>query len=136
MPEKAFRLEIITPRRVVFDGEVVSFSAPGVMGGFQVLYNHAPMIAALTVGEVKVQQPQAPEIRYATSGGFVEVRDNRVVLLAETLERSGEIDTARAAIARDAARKTLGEKCPDEELAAARAKLERALNRIRIAAKQ
>ncbi len=136
MAEKAFKLEIITPRRVVFDGEVVSFSAPGVVGGFQVLYNHAPMLAAIGVGEVKVKEPQAPEIRYATSGGFVEVRDNRVVLLAETLERSGEIDRARAETARDKARTTLSGKCPEEEMAAARAALERALNRIRIAQKR
>src|SRR5512137_2935735 len=103
MEDKRFRLEIITPKRTVFSSDVVSFSAPGVMGGFQVLHSHAAMMSSLTVGEIKVVEPDGTEFRYATSGGFVEVRNNVVIVLAETAERADEIDSARAQKSRERA---------------------------------
>jgi F-type H+-transporting ATPase subunit epsilon len=96
MSEKTFKLDIVTPARIVFSGDVVSFSAPGVIGGFQILYNHAPMLAEIGVGEIKFKNPNNQEYFYATSGGYVDVVNNRVTLLAETVERADEIDTARA----------------------------------------
>lgn len=74
MSEKIYHLEIVTPRGMVFNSEVVSFSAPGVVGGFQVLHSHAPFLSALKIGEVKVIDANGTEYRYATSGGFVEVQ--------------------------------------------------------------
>jgi F-type H+-transporting ATPase subunit epsilon len=135
MADKSFKLEIVTPRRVVFSGEVISFSAPGVEGNFQVLYSHAPMLSAIEIGEVKIQDFQGKELHYATSGGFVEVRDNQVILLAESAERSDEIDTTRAESSKERASKRLTEKKPDTDLERAKASLTRALNRIRIAHK-
>lgn len=136
MADKSFRLEIVTPTKVIFDGEVVSFSAPGVMGGFQVLYNHAPLLAEIGIGAVKILKPDSSELRFATSGGFVNVLDNRVTLLAENAERAAEIDTERAQTARDRARQKIGEKLNDIELHETQQALQRALNRIRIAQKQ
>lgn len=136
MADKSFRLEIVTPTKVIFDGEVVSFSAPGVMGGFQVLYNHAPLLAEIGIGAVKIQKPDGSELRFATGGGFVNVLDNRVTLLAESAERAAEIDAERAQTARDRARQKLGEKINDIELHETQQALQRALNRIRIAEKQ
>ncbi len=136
MADKSFRLEIVTPTKVIFDGEVVSFSAPGVMGGFQVLYNHAPLLAEIGIGAVKILKPDGSELRFATSGGFVNVLDNRVTLLAENAERAAEIDTERAQTARDRARQKIGEKLNDIELHETQQALQRALNRIRIAQKQ
>ena len=135
MAEKAFKLEIVTPRKVLFSGDVVSFSAPGVMGGFQVLYNHAPMLAAIGIGEVKLREPHGDEIRYATSGGFVDVKNNHVVMLAETAERREEIDKTRAETARDRALREIAQKQSEHDLERARVELERAVNRIRIAEK-
>ena len=135
MTEKTFKLEIVTPRKVLFSGDVVSFSAPGVMGGFQVLYNHAPMLAAIGIGEVKLCDPHGDEIRYATSGGFVDVKNNHVVMLAETAERREEIDKTRAETARDRALKEIAQKQSEHDLERARVELERAVNRIRIAEK-
>jgi F-type H+-transporting ATPase subunit epsilon len=135
MAEKTFRLEIVTPRKVVFSDEVISFSAPGIVGGFQVLYNHAPLLSAIGIGEVKLVDTTGAERRYATSGGFVEVRDNKVVLLAETAERADEIDVQRAEAARDRAQKRIAEKRIETDIERARAALARALNRIKIAAK-
>jgi F-type H+-transporting ATPase subunit epsilon len=135
MSTKEFKLDIITPRKVVYSGPVVSFSAPGVMGGFQVLYNHAPMLAAIGVGEVKCMEPSGHELRFATSGGFVDVLDNRVLLLAESAEPPAEIDVPRAEAARERARKELGTAPSPAEAEETREALERAMNRIRIARK-
>lgn len=133
MAEKSFTLEIVTPRKMVFKGEVSSFSAPGVVGGFQVLYNHAPLLSSLQIGEVKFVDAGGREVRYATSGGFVEVKDNHVVLLAETAERADEIDVARAKAAEERARKRLADTSKDIDVARAQAALARAVNRLRIA---
>ncbi|MEX2090062.1 MAG: hypothetical protein WEB62_09825, partial [Bacteroidota bacterium] len=54
MADKTFNLEIVTPKKVAYSGRVLSFSAPGVVGGFQVLYNHAPLLSNITIGEVKI----------------------------------------------------------------------------------
>jgi F-type H+-transporting ATPase subunit epsilon len=135
MAEKTFRLEIITPRKVVFSGDVISFSAPGIVGGFQVLYNHAPLLSAIGIGEVKVVDANGAEQRYATSGGFVEVRENKVVVLAETAERADEIDVQRAQAARDRAQKRIAEKKLDTDIERARLALARALNRLRVSSR-
>lgn len=133
MAEKSFVLEIVTPRKMAFKGEVTSFSAPGAIGGFQVLYNHAPLLSALQVGQVKLISADGGEQRFATSGGFVEVKDNHVVMLAETAERAVEIDVERAKASRGRAQKRLKEKQLDLDFERARAALARAMNRLRIA---
>ncbi len=133
MADKAFKLEIVTPRKVVYNGDVVSFSAPGTMGGFQVLFNHAPLLSEIGVGEVKIQDPQGNDLRYATSGGFVDVKQNHVVLLAETAEHSTEIDKARAEASKDRAQKRIAEHKEECDVARAQASLSRALNRLKVA---
>ena len=133
MADKILQLEIVTPRRVVFKGEVTSFSAPGVVGGFQVLYNHAPLLSLLEIGKVKIKEASGTEFHYAISGGFVEVRENHVLLLAETAERTDEIDAQRAKSSRDRAQKRMAEKKSDIDFERARFALYRALNRLKIA---
>lgn len=135
MYEKPFTLEIVAPDRIVFSGQVTSFSAPGVEGGFQVLFDHAPFLAALTVGEIKIKAPERTDTHYAVSGGFVEVRSNKVVALVETAEQAGDIDVKRAQAARDRAEERLHSIVTEFNRERARASLERALNRLRIAAK-
>ena len=132
MADKILQLEIVTPRRVVFKGEVTSFSAPGVVGGFQVLYNHAPLLSSLKIGEVKIKEVSGAEFHYAISGGFVEVRENHILLLAETAERTDEIDAERAKASRDRAQKRMAEKKSDIDFERARLALYRALNRLKI----
>lgn len=133
MADKAFKLEIVTPKKIVFSGDVVSFSAPGVVGGFQVLKSHAPLLSTTAIGEVKLVDNSGHESRYATSGGFVEVHENKVMMLAETAERSDEIDVARAEASRDRARKRLAEKVREIDLDRARLALFRAMNRLKVA---
>lgn len=133
MTGKAFRLEIVTPRKVVYSGDVVSFSAPGVVGGFQILYNHAPMLAAIGIGEAKLRDTEGNEYRYATSGGFVDVFKNHVTVLAETAERADEIDIPRAETAKDRANGRLEQHDPQIDSERAKNASKRAANRLRIA---
>ena len=133
--EKQFDLEIVTPQRTVFKGHVQSVSAPGAMGGFQVLVNHAPLLSSLRVGEVKIVDPSGSESRYATSGGFVEVRKNVVTLLAETAERSDEIDIVRAKAARQRSEERMKNRAAEIDVDRARFALLRAINRLKIAGK-
>jgi F-type H+-transporting ATPase subunit epsilon len=132
MAEKPFHLEIITPRKAAYKGDVVSFTAPGVVGGFQVLHSHAQMLSSLKVGEVKITDVAGAEFKYAISGGFTEIRNNNVILLAETAERVDEIDAERAKSARDRAQKRIAEKKSDTDIERARLALYRALNRLKV----
>ncbi|HUL42889.1 MAG TPA: ATP synthase F1 subunit epsilon [Bacteroidota bacterium] len=136
MPDKHFKLEIITPRRVAFSGDVVSFTAPGVIGSFQVLVNHAPLLAEIGIGEAKFRDPHGNEFRYATSGGFVEVKQNHVVMLAESADRAEEINVAAAESDRDRALKEIADRASAHDIERAKAELQVALNRIRVADKR
>jgi F-type H+-transporting ATPase subunit epsilon len=136
MPDKTFKLEIVTPQKVVFNGSVVSFTAPGTVGSFQVLHNHAPLLSSIGIGQIKVVDDRGQEARYATSGGFVEVRENHVVTIAETAERADEIDVDRAKTALGRATLRLEGKKSDIDLVRARAAMARAANRLKIAGRE
>ena len=133
MAEKNFKLEIVTPKKIIYSGEVQSFTAPGVVGSFQVLYNHAPLLSAIGVGEVKLRDTQGNEVCYATSGGFVDVVKNNVTMLAETAERADEIDVDRAQAAKERAAKRLADRTAETNIDRARVALTRAINRLKIA---
>jgi len=134
--EKSFKLEIVTPRRVVFSGDVLSFTAPGEVGGFQVLYNHAPLLSAVTIGRVEVHDTAGKVSHFATSGGFVEVLSNCVTMLAETAERTDEIDIRRAAEAKARAEERLQGQPQGVDIGRAKLALARAVNRLRIAQRE
>ena len=133
MAEKTFHLEIVTPKRVMFKGEVTSFTAPGSEGGFQVLHSHAPLLASVKIGRAKLTDAGGKEYQYAVSGGFVEVKENNVILLAETAERMDEIDVERGKAALDRAMKRMSEKDPDVDLDRAKLAFSRATNRLKVA---
>lgn len=133
MYEKAFDLEIVTPDRVVFKGSATSLSAPGTQAGFQILYDHAPFLSSLEIGVLKVKDVEGNDTLYATSGGFVEVKKNSVVVLAETAERVDEIDVARATKASERASLRMQGRDRDTDMTRAQASLARALNRIKLA---
>lgn len=136
MSDKTFKLEIVTPQKVVYNGSVVSFTAPGTVGSFQVLHNHAPLLSSIGIGQIKVVDDRGQEARYATSGGFVEVRENHVVTIAETAERADEIDVDRAKAALGRATLRLEGKKSDIDLVRARAAMARAANRLKIAGRE
>ncbi len=133
MFDKPFDVKIVSPRGVIFSDTALSVSAPGVEGGFQVLYSHAPLVSALEVGQVKVMTREGHDLLFATSGGVLEVRDNAVVLLVESAERSSDIDVSRAREAKERAERRLSERNPEIDLERAKFALRRSLNRLRIA---
>jgi F-type H+-transporting ATPase subunit epsilon len=133
---KNFHLDIVTPSKTVYSGEVESFTAPGVVGSFQVLFNHAPLLSSIGIGEVKLQEAEGTRVRFATSGGFVEVKANKVILLAETAERSDEIDVERAERSVQRAKERLEEKNKGVDVSRAELALYRSLNRLKVSNKQ
>ena len=125
-------VEIVSPDGAVFRGEAEGVQAPGVEGSFEVRTGHAPMIAAFGVGPLRLRQSAGDALVYATSGGFLEVLDDRVTVLAETAEPATSIDTERARAAEDRARERVRAAADPSERASAEAALERARNRLRM----
>jgi F-type H+-transporting ATPase subunit epsilon len=125
-------LKIITPERVVFEeGAIDSVTLPGSEGELTILPRHAALMTALRPGALVFRQGQT-ETDVALSGGFLEVRDNQVIVLADTAERSDEIDAARAEEARRRAANLLATREGDIDVAAVIASLERASARLRV----
>ncbi len=91
--------EIISQDRQVFSGEVDMVVAPGADGVMGILPHHSSLLSTLKVGELKVRRGGDEEI-FAVSGGLIEVRPDRIVILADAAERADEIDVARAEEAR------------------------------------
>jgi len=83
--DKAYNIEIVTPRKQFFAGEVTSVIAPGQDGLFQVLKNHAPLLAALKGGQVKLELAGGGNQTFTIADGFFEVSDNKAILLAEDI---------------------------------------------------
>lgn len=133
MAEKTFKLEIVTPARTALSKEVVSVVLPGKDGVFGVLANHAPLMAEMSIGEIRIRDAEGKITRMATSGGFVEVRNNVVRILAETAERPEDIDLRRAEEAKERAEARIRSRKSDLDMVRAEAALKRAMVRIRIA---
>lgn len=126
-----FRLEMVTPEKQVFSELVQSVRAPGVQGSFGVLAGHAPMLAELETGLIKLVLADGREAFIATSGGFLQVTREKVLILADSAELSDEIDVDRARQAAEKARQALA--APGVNAEDVRKELDRALNRVRIA---
>lgn len=134
--EKNFNLEIISPVETVFNGEVNSVIVPGTLGSFQILKNHAPLVSSFEIGMIRIQK-DAAEIEYATSGGIFEVKHNKAIILAESIESKEEIDIERANRSKANAERILKmAEARDDEKEDAKAALQRALNRIKLAEKK
>jgi len=134
MNENNLSVTITTPQNKWILDEIKSVTAPGVMGSFQVLRHHAPMMTQLEIGEIKLETEQNVE-RFATTGGFLEVLKNNVSLLLESCEKATEIDIGRAERAAGRARERLQKRPEEVDIPRAEIALARALNRIRIANK-
>jgi F-type H+-transporting ATPase subunit epsilon len=126
-------LEIVTPERRAFVGDVDEVIVPGSEGEMGILPHHAPLISLLGQGVLRLKRG-GEEQEFAIFGGFVQVRPDRVVVLAETADLASEIDIERAERARrEAAHVLEGGFVEPADLASARAALQRALVRIRLA---
>jgi F-type H+-transporting ATPase subunit epsilon len=89
------KAHILTPQGPVFEGEVEGVQLPGIEGGFEVLKDHSPFVSILDIGRLVVRLPDKPEQSYAISGGFTEIKDNNVIVMAEEAIPSGQIDTEK-----------------------------------------
>jgi F-type H+-transporting ATPase subunit epsilon len=126
-------LEIVTPERLAYSDTVDAVVLPGIEGELGILPHHAPLVSMLGVGELRIRKGGAEE-SFAIVGGFLQVRPDRVVVMAETADMASEIDLEKAQQARRDAEQALESASHQPaDLAAARAQLQQALLRIRVA---
>ena len=127
------RLDIVTAEREVLREEGLdAVIAPGSEGELGILPRHAPLMSMLAPGELRTRRG-TEETSIAISGGFLEVRNDVVTVLADTAEQAEEIDVERARAARARAEAQLKERPPDLDFALVQAQLRRSMLRLRIA---
>ena len=129
------RLEIVSPERRVYDDEVDMVIVPGRNGQLGILPRHTPLISSLGVGELRIKK-DGTEQSLLISGGFVEVRPDKVIVMADLAEHSDEIDEAKAVEARKRAEAELGDTKDPIDIGRVRASLQTALMRERIATRR
>ena len=126
------KVDIVTRDRRLVSDEVDMVTLPGSAGQMGVLHGHAPLLSTLEIGEVILHKGN--DVRYiAIGGGVVEVRPDKVTVLAESAEHADEIDEARAAAARDRARQSLEENPPRDRKLQIEASLQRSNLRLKVA---
>lgn len=126
-------LEVATPTRLLVSESVDEAVVPGSEGYFGVLPGHAPLLATLGIGELTYRKGRE-EFHLAVAGGFAEVRNDKVIVLADVAERPAEIDRERAERARQRAEQRLAGRGPEDvDYARAMCALARALTRLQVA---
>jgi F-type H+-transporting ATPase subunit epsilon len=126
------KVDIVTRDRSLISDEVDMITLPGSAGQMGVLRGHAPLLSTLEIGEVILHKGN--DVRYiAIGGGVVEVRPDKVTVLAESAEQADEIDEARAAAARERARQSLEENPPRDRKPMIEAALRRSTLRLKVA---
>jgi len=127
------RLDIVTAERLLYSEDVDMVIAPGIQGQLGILPHHAPLLTALTYGELRIKRG-ADEESFAIGGGFMEVQPDRVTVLADTAERAEEIDLERAEAARRRAEERLSARAQNNvDFARADSALRRSIIRIKVA---
>jgi F-type H+-transporting ATPase subunit epsilon len=124
-------VEVVTAERELYNGEADMVSAPGAEGRLGILPRHAALLTFLMPGELRITLRDAEEPLFV-SGGFLEVLNNTVTVLADTAEHAEEIDQARAEEARRRAQERLTQAHSDVERAELQGALERAVTRLRV----
>ena len=134
MAENKLKLSIVTPERLVLNEEVDQVNAPGVEGDLGILYDHAPLLTTMRAGRFSYEllgEKGRETINMIVSGGYLEVTDNRVIVLAETVEFLDEIDKERAKASLVKAEEALANAdLSDDEFVEAQDRLFRAIARL------
>ena len=128
----ALQLEVVTPDTTVVSAEVEMVVCPGVQGEFGVLPNHVSMLSALKIGDLRYRVNGKDEHVFI-SGGFADVNNNVMSVLAESAEKAADIDTARAQSAKERAEKRLAARDDKVDTVRAESSLQRAITRLQIA---
>jgi F-type H+-transporting ATPase subunit epsilon len=131
----AIKLDIVTAEHLVFSEDVDIVVAPGIEGELAILPHHAPLMTMLQPGELRVRKG-GEEMYMAITGGFLEVRPDRVTILADAAERAEDIDAHRAEEAKRRAEERLSGKVVAADMARAEAALRRSLVRLKVAEKR
>lgn len=126
------KIDIVTAEKQVYSDEVDVIVAPGVEGQLGILPHHAPLMTMLEPGELMLRKG-GEETYLAVTGGFLEVRPDRVVILADAAERAEEIDIARAEAAKKRAEDLLAQRAVDLDVLRAEVSLRRAVTRLKVA---
>jgi F-type H+-transporting ATPase subunit epsilon len=128
-------LKLVTPHARLFDGPAAMFVAPGKLGEFGVLPGHDPWFVALGVGSLVVTKPSGETKEYFLNGGYCQIDDDNVVMLAEVAEPGDKIDVERAKAAKQRAEERLKNTAKDDSIDLMRAEfaLRRALYRLEVA---
>ena len=130
-----FRLEIVTAERMIFSEDVNAVLAWGVEGQLGILPHHAPLMTMLQPGDLMIRKDKEEEYVVIT-GGFLEVRPDKVIILADACERVDEIDIARAEEAKKRAQETMKAAPLTAQAASAEAALRRSIARLKVAQKK
>jgi F-type H+-transporting ATPase subunit epsilon len=130
-----FKLEIVTAERMIFSDDVSAVLAWGVEGQLGILPHHAPLMTMLQPGDLMIRKDKAEEY-VVISGGFLEVRPDKVIILADACERVDEIDIVRAEEAKKRAQETMKAAPLTADAATAEAALRRSLARLKVAEKR
>ena len=126
------RVEVVTAERKLYSGEADAVQAPGLEGQLGILPRHAALLTTLSPGALSIKLAGAEETIFV-SGGFLEVSNNNVTVLADAAEHAEDIDQARAEEARRRAQERLAQTQSNVERAQLQAQLQRAINRLRVA---
>jgi F-type H+-transporting ATPase subunit epsilon len=130
-----FKLEIVTAERMVYSEDIDALVAWGVEGQLGILPHHAPLMTMLQPGDLMIRKNKEEDY-FAISGGFLEVRPDKVIILADACERVDEINITRAEEAKKKAQETMKAAPLSAEAAAAEAALRRSLARLKTAEKR
>ncbi len=131
---ETFHLRIVTPTRQIVREETEEMQVPGKEGYLGILAGHAPLLSELQIGEITYRQGR--ELRHlAVSWGFVEVLPEQVTVLAETAEKSTDIDVSRAQASKERAERRLSNPDPDTDIQRASVALQKSLSRLQVASR-
>ncbi len=128
----SIKVDIVTPEKMLYSGDVEMITLPGTNGQMGILRGHAPLLSTLDIGEIVLHSREGNEY-LAVSGGVVEVRPDKVTILADVAEAGTEIDEDRAAAALERARQSLAENPPPQQVPEIMASLRRSSLRLKVA---
>lgn len=128
-------VKVVTPEKVIFEGESSQITAPTLAGEITILPNHVPLFAQLDHGELVIKT-KGKDVELAVAGGFLEISKNTVSVLADYAIQSEDIQTAKAEEAKKRAEKLMSEKTSDRDFAEAQTIFRRALLELKIANKR
>jgi len=128
----SIRVDIVTPEKLLYSGDVDMITLPGTNGQMGILHGHAPLLSTLDIGEIVLHRREGNEY-LAVSGGVAEVRPDKVTILADIAEAGTEIDEERAAAALERAERLLAENPPPHQVPEIMASLRRSSLRLKVA---